>query len=338
MEIKPDRFAPNDRIRGVILRTQLRRYLVWEPEQAGTRMKLQLVPQLKEMLGELASPKALDRDWDRLAEASLTIGNKALNILEMRLRVVMGDYSRDAEFDFRAVAHQIHSVTVQLRKLKNAAALRKKCANAVLSALDDSSVENQSRLLDESPSGRDEMARWAEDLFRVFADSGRVNPRFLGTYHDEWKSFSKDAFNYLLGGFNDTRETETGARYEQFLNTFLKESQSSKINWRYENPSAGGRTQSDISTSTGITLDLKKRPNFFAFIIGLPNGTAGANNLIPLELMSALEQHPGFHAVDINQTPGINHVIEIQIHDKYTMNQIGIAQDVILNYLHKVLK
>ena len=81
MEIKPDRFAPNDRIRGVILRTQLRRYLVWEPEQAGTRMKLQLVPQLKEMLGELASPKALDRDWDRLAEASLTIGNKALNIL-----------------------------------------------------------------------------------------------------------------------------------------------------------------------------------------------------------------------------------------------------------------
>jgi hypothetical protein len=338
MEIKPDRFAPNDRIRGVFLRTQLRRYLVWEPEQTEARMRHEIVAQLKEMLGDLASPKALDRDWDRLAEASLTIGSKALNIIEMRLRVVMGDYSREAEFDFRAVAHQIHSVTVQVRKLKNAAALRKKCANAVLSALEDSSVENQNRLLDASLSGREELARWAEDLFRIFADSGRVNPRFLGTYHDEWESFSKDAFNYLLGGFTDTRETETGARYEQFLHTFIKESQSSKINWRYDKPNNEIRTQSDFSTSTGITIDLKKRPEFFAFIIGLPKGTAGVNNLIPLELMSALEQHPGFHAVDINQTPGISHVIEIQIHDKYTMNQIGIAQDVILNYLHKVLK
>jgi hypothetical protein len=54
--------------------------------------------------------------------------------------------------------------------------------------------------------------------------------------------------------------------------------------------------------------------------------------------MALLEKNPGFNHVDIPQ-PANNSSqieIEIQIHDKYDMEQIGVAQGEILKYFSEL--
>jgi hypothetical protein len=48
--------------------------------------------------------------------------------------------------------------------------------------------------------------------------------------------------------------------------------------------------------------------------------------------MALLEKNPGFNHVDIPQPANNSSQIEIQIHDKYDMEQIGVAQGEILKY------
>jgi hypothetical protein len=81
-------------------------------------------------------------------------------------------------------------------------------------------------------------------------------------------------------------------------------------------------------------VDLKKRPDYFAFIVNVPGEVKSDLRKIPLALMALLEKNPGFNHVDIPQPANNSSQIEIQIqiHDKYDMEQIGVAQGEILKY------
>ena len=82
-------------------------------------------------------------------------------------------------------------------------------------------------------------------------------------------------------------------------------------------------------------IDLKKRPDHFSFLINIPSLYERNFREIPLTIMGLLEAKPGFHSVDVVQSSADSRHIKIDIWDKYTMEQISVAQAQILEYFSK---
>ena len=331
---QPQRIEPGQVLRIWTLRNLLRDYLAWECGLAEQRNRDEVIVILKKLVGSIVSPAARDRDWERLAESTLVIGSKALDTIEHRLRAIVGERSHAEDVDFRSVAHQIHSMTNQARKLKNSVALRRKCARAVLDTYSLIETDSEVSILNSEIRGSDEMKQWAENAFKFFAERGRVSDRFLDTYLDEWERFCEDAFDFLWSSSNLPAGYHPTIRYEKYIAALIQESERSKVNWMREPslPMHGGRP--DFEHISGVTVELKKRPDHFSFQIKLPVSNKNLRD-VPFAIMGLLENRPGFHSVDISHVSGDSRNIKIDIWDKYTMDQISIAQDEILEYFGK---
>jgi sugar-specific transcriptional regulator TrmB len=222
-------------------------------------------------------------------------------------------------------------VTQQGRKLKNAVAQRRKCVKAILSRPKDQEMHSVDQKIDfVMISDVKSLVEWQSHAMKMFKSSGQVKERFLTTYEFEWNSFCNDAFNYFFG-HKDQKDSESNERYEKYLISLIQEMSKTNLNWVSEMVTSSGK-RSDIAFDNGVTVDLKKRPDYFAFIVNIPGEVKSNFRETPLALMALLEKNPGFNYVDITQSANNSNQIEIQIHDKYDMEQIGVAQGEILKY------
>ena len=337
---EPPRFIPPEGITGYLLPRELLAYLDWESTSVENQNREKIVEALREIIGGSYDPSKISpRDWERLAEATLTIGSKALDRITLRLRMIGQTAGWGSEIDYRSLASLLHTAVNQGRKLKNSSAQRKKCVKAVLSKFEISNQPERGILMDIVKESN--FKNWSEVLFTTFIKSDAVKPRFLETYENEWKLFIEDATQYFfqmpeLDSLTTKwkKSTFNNLRYEKFLSALLSDASKTNVNWAFEKVTNSGE-RADIAIDNGITVDLKKRPDYFAFIVNIPGELKSNFREIPLALMTLLEKNPGFKYVDISQPALSSNQIEIQIHDKYDMDQIGIAQEEILKYFSK---
>jgi hypothetical protein len=282
----------------------------------------------------MVSPSSSPRDWDRLAEGALTIGSLAVNLIDLRLSAVI--ISQGPNFDYRSLAHQIYSMSGPARRLKNAVALRRKCVKAVLASLDSIDPDRQHGLIYNELRGPDQIYKWTQELFEHFASQGRVSIRFLSTYESEWKEFCLDAIDYLASSKDMPRQLEPGFRYDKHIQAMLSEAKKSKVVWNFQQVGPDSRHRPDIAGSNGVTVELKKRPDHFSFLIKIPSLYESKLSEAPLAIMGLLEKNPGFQSVDVARQSNDSRSIKIDIWDKYTMSQISIAQQEILDYFGSV--
>jgi hypothetical protein len=106
------------------------------------------------------------------------------------------------------------------------------------------------------------------------------------------------------------------------------------LKWVSEVVTTSGK-RADFAISNGVSIDLKKRPDHFSFIVTIPSNFETNFREIPLALMDLLERKPGFKYVDISQPLVATHQMTIEIRDVYTMEQIALAQAEILKYFEK---
>jgi len=310
-------------------------YLNWECFEAESRNKDGVCQALSQIIyGSGHGGKVSERDIDRLAEATLTIGSFAIDRITRRLELIGAAAGWGESADYRAIAHQLHSVTGQARKLKNSVAQRRKCVKAILSKPEFTN-KNQidgtwelSQIKDVST-----FSEWARYVFKAFEKSGQVKERFLTTYEYEWDAFTKDAMRYLLvSGIPDDEAIRS--RYDKYINVFVQEISKTNLKWVSEFVTDFGK-RADFAISNGVAIDLKKRPDHFSFIVTIPSSFETNFREIPLALMDLLEQKPGFKYVDISQPLADTHQMTIEIRDSYTMEEIAVAQTEILQYFEK---
>jgi hypothetical protein len=235
-------------------------YLGWETDSALDRNKEQIIVELKKLLSSSGHQITDDQKiWDGVAESTLTIGAKAVERITNRL-MALGEKSgwgRDIEF-CRALAQQVHTITNQGRKLKNAVAQRKKCVKSILSVIDD---------LDGNPAFNDFLSaqidnpnsnftKWGEDLFKFFVSSGKVNIRFLDTYQGEWDSFLKEAIEYFVYSGPGPVDRNLKTKYEKYIYELISEASKSSVKWTIQ-PNSNSSKRDDIVSNTGIVFNMK---------------------------------------------------------------------------------
>ena len=310
-------------------------YLNWECYEAESRNKEGVSKALRQMIFESGHGGEIsERDLERLVEATLTIGSFAIDRITRRLESIGKTAGWGASADYRAIAHQLHSVTGQARKLKNSVAQRRKCVKAIL-VKPEFANKNQIDGIWELSEIKDvgSFTDWTRHVFRTFEKSGQVKERFLTTYEYEWAAFTKDAIRYLfVPGIPDDEAIKS--RYDKYIDIFVQEISKTNLKWFAEFVTESGK-RADFAISNGVSIDLKKRPDHFSFIVTIPSNFETNFREIPLALMDLLEQIPGFKYVDISQPLTETHQMTIEIHDTYTMEQIAIAQAEILKYFEK---
>jgi hypothetical protein len=278
--------------------------------------------------------KISERDLDRLAEATLTIGSFAIDRIARRLELIGAAAGWGESADYRAIAHQLHSVTGQARKLKNSVAQRRKCIKAILSKPEFSDSDQDNLAWDWLEiKNTSSLSEWLGNAFKTFKKSGQVKERFLTTYEYEWDAFTHDAIRYLFTT-HISEDEGIKSRYDKYIDIFVQEISKTNLNWVSEVVTSTGK-RADFAISNGVSIDLKKRPDHFSFIVTIPNNFETNFREIPLALMDLLEQKPGFKYVDISQPVADTHQMTIEIRDTYTMEEIAVAQSEILQYFEK---
>ncbi len=341
--MEPPRIIPKEGMVGHLLLGQLRAYLNWESETVELKNRAQIIDALKTIFGEESKifSQITEADYIRLAEATLTIGSKALDRITFRLRVI-GNSAGWGHLDYRTLASVVHTAINQGRKLKNSSAQRKKCVKSVLaqSNLEEIEIDADEEAYSVFMETIDESSfpEWADKVFANFRKSNVVNPKFVDTYQNEWREFIADARRYFFQSEQSFRLKENSEqayfitqKYEKYLSALLSDTSKTNLKWAFEKAGKDEK-RADISIDNGVTVDLKKRPDYFAFIVNIPAEFKSDFHEIPLALMDLLEKNPGFKYVDISQPASNSNQIEIQIHDKYTMVQLGTAQSEILRY------
>lgn len=321
--------------RGSRLSQAMLDYLNWECFEAESRNREGVREALRQMISESGHGSAIsERDLERLAEATLTIGSFAIDRITRRLESIGHAAGWGESADYRAIAHQLHSVTGQARKLKNSVAQRRKCVKAILSKPEDT---NQSEIdgiwAVAQIKGVDSLSEWTAHTYRAFEKSGQVKERFLTTYEYEWNAFTNDALKYLfVPGISEDESMKS--RYDKYIDIFIREISKTNLKWVSEVVTTSGK-RADFAISNGVSIDLKKRPDHFSFIVTIPSNFETNFREIPLALMDLLERKPGFKYVDISQPLVATHQMTIEIRDVYTMEQIALAQAEILKYFEK---
>jgi len=309
-------------------------YLSWECFEAESRNKQGVREALSQIIyGTGHGGKISERDLDRLAEATLTIGSFAIDRITRRLELIGAAAGWGESADYRAIAHQLHSVTGQARKLKNSVAQRRKCVKAILSKPEKSVNDDQLTLDWLEIKNTNSLAEWTVNTFAAFKKSGQVKERFLTTYQYEWDAFKSDAIGYLFTT-HISEDQGIKSRYEKYIDIFVQEISKTNLKWVSEAVTSTGK-RADFAISNGVSIDLKKRPDHFSFIVTIPSNFESNFREIPLALMDLLEQKPGFKYVDISQPMAETHQMTIEIRDAYTMDEIAIAQSEILQYFEK---
>ncbi len=335
MELRPPQRLAFGTARGSRLSQAMLEYLNWECFEAESRNKDGVRQALSQIIyGSGQGGKISERDLDRLAEATLTIGSFAIDRITRRLELIGAAAGWGESADYRAIAHQLHSVTGQARKLKNSVAQRRKCVKAILSKPEFAN-KNQIDAAWELSEIKDvsSLAVWTQYVFKTFEKSGQVKERFLTTYQYEWDAFTKDAIGYLFTT-HISEDQGIKSRYDKYIDIFVQEISKTNLKWVSEAVTSTGK-RADFAISNGVSIDLKKRPDHFSFIITIPSNFESNFREIPLALMDLLEQKPGFKYVDISQPMADTHQMTIEIRDAYTMEEIAVAQSEILQYFEK---
>lgn len=334
MELRPPQRLAFGNTRGSRLSQAMLEYLTWECFEAESRNKAGVRQALSQIIyGSGHSGKISERDLDRLAEATLTIGSFAIDRITRRLELIGAAAGWGESADYRAIAHQLHSVTGQARKLKNSVAQRRKCVKAILSKPEKSSNDDQLTWDWLEIKNTKSLSEWVVNAFSTFKKSGQVKERFLTTYQYEWDAFTKDAVSYLFST-HIPEDEGIKSRYDKYIDIFVQEISKTNLKWVSEVVTSTGK-RADFAIENGVSIDLKKRPDHFSFIVTIPNNFETNFREIPLALMDILEQKPGFKFVDISQPVADTHQMTIEIRDDYTMEEIAVAQTVILQYFEK---
>lgn len=334
MELRPPQRLTFGNTRGHRLSQAMLEYLSWECFEAESRNKQGVRQALSQIIyGTGHGGKISERDLDRLAEATLTIGSFAIDRITRRLELIGAAAGWGESADYRAIAHQLHSVTGQARKLKNSVAQRRKCVKAILSKPEKSVNDDQLTLDWLEIKNTNSLAEWTVNTFAAFKKSGQVKERFLTTYQYEWDAFKSDAIGYLFTT-HISEDQGIKSRYEKYIDIFVQEISKTNLKWVSEAVTSTGK-RADFAISNGVSIDLKKRPDHFSFIVTIPSNFESNFREIPLALMDLLEQKPGFKYVDISQPMAETHQMTIEIRDAYTMDEIAIAQSEILQYFEK---
>ena len=331
MELRPPQRLAFGTARGSRLSQAMLEYLNWECFEAESRNKDGVRQALSQIIyGSGHGGKISERDLDRLAEATLTIGSFAIDRITRRLELIGATAGWGESADYRAIAHQLHSVTGQARKLKNSVAQRRKCVKAILSKPEKSVNDDQLTLDWLEIKNTNSLAEWTVNTFAAFKKSGQVKERFLTTYQYEWDAFTKDAVGYLFTT-HISEDQGIKSRYDKYIDIFVQEISKTNLKWVSEAVTSTGK-RADFAISNGVSIDLKKRPDHFSFIVTIPSNFESNFREIPLALMDLLEQKPGFKYVDISQPMADTHQMTIEIRDAYTMEEIAVAQTEILKY------
>ena len=331
MELRPPQRLAFGTARGSRLSQAMLEYLNWECFEAESRNKDGVRQALSQIIyGSGHGGKISERDLDRLAEATLTIGSFAIDRITRRLELIGAAAGWGESADYRAIAHQLHSVTGQARKLKNSVAQRRKCVKAILSKPEKSVNDDQLTLDWLEIKNTNSLAEWTVNTFAAFKKSGQVKERFLTTYQYEWDAFTKDAVGYLFTT-HISEDQGIKSRYDKYIDIFVQEISKTNLKWVSEAVTSTGK-RADFAISNGVSIDLKKRPDHFSFIVTIPSNFESNFREIPLALMDLLEQKPGFKYVDISQPMADTHQMTIEIRDAYTMEEIAVAQTEILKY------
>ena len=334
MELRPPQRLTFGATRGSRLSQAMLEYLNWECFEAESRNKEGVRQALSQIIyGSGHGGKISERDLDRLAEATLTIGSFAIDRITRRLELIGAAAGWGESADYRAIAHQLHSVTGQARKLKNSVAQRRKCVKAILSKPEKSVSDDQLTLDWLEIKNTNSLAEWTVSTFAAFKKSGQVKERFLTTYQYEWDAFKSDAIGYLFTT-HISEDQGIKSRYDKYIDIFVQEISKTNLKWVSEAVTSTGK-RADFAISNGVSIDLKKRPDHFSFIVTIPSNFESNFREIPLALMDLLEQKPGFKYVDISQPMAETHQMTIEIRDDYTMGDIAIAQSEILQYFEK---
>jgi hypothetical protein len=334
MELRPPQRLTFGNTRGSRLSQAMLEYLNWECFEAESRNKEGVRQALSQIIyGSGHSGKVSERDLDRLAEATLTIGSFAIDRITRRLELIGAAAGWGESADYRAIAHQLHSVTGQARKLKNSVAQRRKCVKAILSKPEKSVTDEQLTWDWLEIKNTNSLAEWTSNTFATFKKSGQVKERFLTTYEYEWEAFINDAIGYLFTT-HISEDKGIKSRYDKYIDIFVQEISKTNLKWVSEAVTSTGK-RADFAISNGVSIDLKKRPDNFSFIVTIPSNFESNFREIPLALMDLLEQKPGFKYVDISQPMADTHQMTIEIRDAYTMEEIAVAQTEILKYFEK---
>ena len=334
MELRPPQRLAFGTARGSRLSQAMLEYLNWECFEAESRNKDGVRQALSQIIyGSGHGGKISERDLDRLAEATLTIGSFAIDRITRRLELIGATAGWGESADYRAIAHQLHSVTGQARKLKNSVAQRRKCIKAILSKPEKSVSDDQLTWDWLEIKNINSLSEWLANAFATFKKSGQVKERFLTTYQYEWDAFTKDAVGYLFTT-HISEDQGIKSRYDKYIDIFVQEISKTNLKWVSEVVTSTGK-RVDFAIDNGVSIDLKKRPDHFSFIVTIPSNFETNFHEIPLALMDLLEQKPGFKYVDISQPMADTHQMTIEIRDAYTMEEIAIAQSEILQYFEK---
>jgi len=335
MELRPPQRLTFGTTRGSRLSQAMLEYLNWECFEAESRNKEGVRQALSQIIyGSGHGGKISERDLDRLAEATLTIGSFAIDRIARRLELIGAAAGWGESADYRAIAHQLHSVTGQARKLKNSVAQRRKCIKAILSKPELSDKDQDDLAWDWFQiKNTSSLSEWLGNAFKSFKKSGQVKERFLTTYQYEWDAFKHDAIGYLFTT-HISEDQGIKSRYDKYIDIFVQEISKTNLKWVSEAVTSTGK-RADFAISNGVSIDLKKRPDHFSFIVTIPSNFESNFREIPLALMDLLEQKPGFKYVDISQPMAETHQMTIEIRDDYTMDEIAIAQSEILQYFEK---
>ena len=331
MELRPPQRLAFGNTRGSRLSQAMLEYLNWECFEAESRNKEGVRQALSQIIyGSGHGGKISERDLDRLAEATLTIGSFAIDRITRRLELIGVAAGWGESADYRAIAHQLHSVTGQARQLKNSVAQRRKCVQAILSKPEKSVNDDQLTLDWLEIKNTNSLAEWTVNTFAAFKKSGQVKERFLTTYQYEWDAFKSDAIGYLFTT-HISEDEGIKSRYDKYIDIFVQEISKTNLKWVSEVVTSTGK-RVDFAIDNGVSIDLKKRPDHFSFIVTIPSNFETNFREIPLTLMDLLEQKPGFKYVDISQPIADTHQMTIEIRDAYTMEEIAVAQSEILQY------
>ena len=335
----PPRIIPKEGIAGYLLQRELLYFLEWERDGISKQNRSHVIESLKEILGQSQDSSNISPlDWERLAEATLTIGSKAIDRITFRLRSIGRNVGWDSNTDYRLLATALHSSINQGRKFKNSSALRGKCVKAIIGKFELANGPARARLADVVSAAK--FQQWAEELYGVFIESATVKPQFQYIYKAEWETFVKDADKYffhtspLESNLLWQEYIKSKPKYEKFIEGLISDTSKTNLNWAFEKVSSSN-VRDDIVINNGVTVNLKRRPEYFSFTVKIPSNFISNFSEIPLALMDLLENNPGFKHVDIMQIGNEPNQIEIQIFDKYQMKQINEAQNEILNYFKK---
>ena len=276
-----------------------------------------------------------EKDWERLANAALTIGSQAIDRVTRRLSIQGAAIGWSPGFDYRPIATQIHALANPARKIRNAIAHRAKCVRAVLK------IQEQKF---ETPLGAElasrtfatlvEVRNWQTESFLAFEKEGSVSERFHTVYKKEWNEFCEE-WNSASIEIKQYSKSGLGSIFEKYLVGLTNESNKSKIQWQPVLNKDKTRIHADAKLSSGIPVDFKRRQESFTFSMHIPDMRQSDYNTISLDLMNLIEITTGLKHIDSMRGGKDPDILNIDVYGEYTLAQAGKALEAVDLYFQK---